>query len=87
MREGEPCELWSSPAPVLLFAGLGRFEARAFLFEPYVLLLSLGCFLGPLVGIARIRNYGVRYVVPGVLPVIAGAVVVVAPPRPPSAVL
>jgi hypothetical protein len=39
-----------------------------------ILLIWLVAFLGPVIAIAEIGNYGFRYVVPGVLPAVAGAV-------------
>lgn len=48
-----------------------------------ILLLWLVLYLGPLVAISSISNYGFRYVVPGVLPAVAGAVVLLAGPRAP----
>jgi Dolichyl-phosphate-mannose-protein mannosyltransferase len=49
-----------------------------------ILLIWLAVFLGPLVAISSIANYGFRYVVPGVLPAVAGAVVLLAVPRGPG---
>jgi hypothetical protein len=43
-----------------------------------VLLIWLVLYLGPLVAISSIWNYGYRYVVPAVLPAVAGAVVLLA---------
>lgn len=40
-----------------------------------ILLIWLITFLGPVLAIAQIENYGFRYVVPAVLPAVAGAVV------------
>jgi hypothetical protein len=53
-----------------------------------LLLIWLGAYLGPVVAVSAIDNYGFRYVVPGVLPAVAGAVVLAAgapPPRPEAA--
>jgi Dolichyl-phosphate-mannose-protein mannosyltransferase len=46
-----------------------------------LLLIWLAAYLGPLVAMSSIDNYGFRYVVPGVLPAVAGTVVVAAGPR------
>ena len=47
-----------------------------------LLLIWIVLFLGPVVAISSIANYGFRYVVPGVLPAVAGAVVLLAARRP-----
>jgi Dolichyl-phosphate-mannose-protein mannosyltransferase len=46
-----------------------------------LLFVWLVTYLGPLVVMSSIDNYGFRYVVPGVLPAVAGAVVLAAGPR------
>ena len=40
-----------------------------------ILLIWLAAFLAPVLAIATIGNYGFRYVVPAVVPAVAGAVV------------
>lgn len=47
-----------------------------------LLLIWLVAYLGPLVVMSSIHNYGFRYVVPGVLPAVAGAAALVAAPPP-----
>jgi hypothetical protein len=49
-----------------------------------LLLIWLVTFLGPVVATTQIANYGFRYVVPGVLPAVAGAVVLLLSPQPRS---